>query len=133
MTIAQGSFISDGYIAVRFRQKLVETVNEMLNKRTARFLKDLNTLISFNEFADMAPLFVKLRNEVNKCLFFTEWGFLGEEMKGELARSVKGQMRKFWEDTVAFLQKQTVEFCNADLEDALFLIRRLELFPPAMR
>lgn len=128
MTIANGSFINRGYIAVQFHQKLAETINEMLNKRISRFLKDLNLLISFNELSDIVPLFVKLRNEVNKCLFFTELGFLDANVKRELEESVKTQMGKFWNDTIMFLQRQTLEIYNTDLEDSLFLIRRIDLF-----
>jgi hypothetical protein len=129
VAIAKGSLRDGGYIAVRFQQKLAETVNEMLNKRIARFLKDLNRLIAFNELADIVPLFVKLRNEVNTCLFFTGLGFLDAEVKRALEASVKTQTENFWNDTVLFLRRQALEFCNADLEDSLFLIRRIDLFP----
>jgi len=128
MTIAKGSFINRGYIAGQFQQKLVETINEMLNKRTARFMKDLNMLISFNELSDIVPLFFRLRNEVNKCLFFTELIFLDANIKCELEQSVKTQMENFWNDTVMFLQRQALEYYNADLEDSLFLIHRIRLF-----
>jgi len=128
MTIARGTFISRGYIVVKFQQKLAETINEMLNRRIGRFLKDLNLLISFNELSDIVPLFVKLRNEINKCLFFTGFGFLDINVKRELEESVITQMEKFWDDTIVFLKKQTLDFYNADLEDSLFLIQRIKLF-----
>jgi len=132
MTIAEGSFVNRGYIAVQFHQQLAETINEMLNKRISRFLKDLNMLISFNELSDIVPLFTKLRNEVRKCLFFNEFDFLDTSIKCELEQSVKTQVDDFWDNTVDFLQKQTLEFSNADLEDSLFLIRRIELFAEAV-
>jgi hypothetical protein len=126
--IAKGRFVNKGYLAVRFQEKLVETVNAMLDRRIAQFLRDLNILISFNELSDIVYLFVKLRNEINKCLFFTDFNFLEVNVRQELELSVKTQMKKFWSDTVTFLQKQTLESCNADLEDSLFLIRRIDLF-----
>lgn len=129
MTIAKGSFRNRGYIAAQFQQKLAETISEMLNNRITRFLKDLNMLISFNELSDIVPLFVKLRNEVNKCMFFTELSFLEPNIRYELEQSVKIQVENFWNDTIMFLQRQTMEFHNADLEDSLFLIRRINLFP----
>lgn len=128
MTIAKGSFINSGYLTVRFQHMLVETINEMLNKRIARFLKDFNMLISLNELSDMVPLFIKLRNEVRKCLFFRELEFLEENIKLDLEQSVKTQMEKFWGDTIIFLKKQTLEYSNTDLEDFLFLICRIKLF-----
>ena len=132
MTIARGSFVNKGYIAVQFHQKLAETINEMLNKRIAWFLKDLNMLISFNELSDIAPLFVKLRNEVKKCQFFIELDFLDASVKHDLEQSVRTQMEQFWSDTISFLQKQTMECSNVDLEDSLFLIRRIQLFAEAV-
>ena len=128
MTIARGSFINRGYIAHRFQRELADTITEMLNNRTARFLKDLNMLISLNELSDIVPLFVKLRNEVNRCLFFCDIKFLDKTIKAELEESVKTQMITFWNDTVAFLHKQTMDFFNPELEDSLFLIRRMRLF-----
>ena len=132
MTIAKGSFVNRGYIAAQFHQKLTDTINEMLNKRIARFLKDLNMLISFNELSDIVPLFVKLRDEVDKCLFFRELDFLDKEIKRELEQSIKTQVEKFWNDTVNFLKRQTLEFSNEELEDSLFLIRRIRLFAEAV-
>ena len=127
--IAGGSLISSGYISQQFQHKLEETINEMLNNRIARFLKELNMLISLNELSDIVPLFVRLRNEVNKCLFFTGLSFLDEDFRRELEESAKTQMERFWNDTVMFLRGQTLEFHNTDLEDSLFLIRRIDLFP----
>ena len=131
MTIANGSFVNRGYITTQFHQKLVETINEMLNKRISRFLKDLNILIVFNELSDIVPLFVKLRNEVNKCLFFSEFHFLDEDVKNELVQSVKTQTEQFWAETLSYLQEQTVMHSNVELEDSLLLIRRLDLFAEA--
>ena len=128
MTIAKGSFVNRGYIAVQFHQKLADTISEMLNKRIARFLKDLNMLISLNELSDIVPLFVKLRNDVERCLFFKELDFLDKGIKRDLEQSIKTEIGKFWNDTMTFLQKQTLEYSNSDLEDSLFLIRRIRLF-----
>jgi len=129
--ITKGAFVYKGYIVVQFQQKLVETVNNMLNKRIGRLQKDLNILISFNELADIVPLFIRLRNEVRKCLFFKELAFLDESFKCELEQAVKTQMGQFWDNTVTFLQKQSYGYSNADFEDSLFLMRRIKLFAEA--
>jgi hypothetical protein len=126
--VTGGWFVSSQPIAAGFRQRLAETINQMLNKRILRFVKDLNLLISFNELSDIVPLFVKFRGEANRCLFFTELKFLDADFKRELEQSVKKQTEDFWHDTIIFLQRQTEEFHNAKLEDSLFLIRRIELF-----
>jgi hypothetical protein len=126
--VAKGSFAAGGCITGRFNQKLAETVNEMLGKRTARFMKDLNLLISLNEFSDIAPLFVKLRNEIQQCMFFVGFDFLDEGVKRELESSVKTQTGKFWNDATAVLRELSAEHCDSDLEDSLFLIGRIDLF-----
>ena len=128
MTITKGSLINSGYITIKFNQKLAETINDMLNKRISRFLKELNMLISCNELSDIVPLFVKFRNEIRRCMFFTEFDFIERNIKKELEQSTRTQMERFWCDTVAFLQKQKIEYSNSHLEDSLLLIRRIELF-----
>jgi len=84
MRIARGSFINRGYIAQQFQRELADAITEMLNNRTARFLKELNMLISLNELSDIVSLFIKLRNEVNRCLFFCDIQFLDKTVKAEL-------------------------------------------------
>ena len=129
--IAKGSFISRGYMGAQFQLQLTETINEMFSNLTTRFMKDLNSLISINEILDTVPLFNNLRDELNKCLFFTGLKFLDKIYNRELERSVRKQIQKFWNDTVMFLQRQAQQYRNTDLEDAVFLIHRIELFPKA--
>lgn len=126
--IKKGSFTNTGYIAGQFNNKLADAITEMLNKRISRFVKDLNMLIAFNELSDIVPLFAKLRNQFKNCLFFLDFDFLDSAIKFELEQSVKNQTKKFWNDTVSFLNGQTLEYSNVDLEDSLFLIRRIKLF-----
>jgi hypothetical protein len=128
MTIANGSFVNRGYIADRFQEKLAETINEMIDKRVSRFLRELDMIISFNELSSIVPLFVKLRNEINKCLFFSDFHFLDEDIKNELEQSVKMQTEQFWSDIMSHLQKQAVIYSNDELDDSLLLIRRINLF-----
>ena len=128
VSISKGFFAEKDYICVQFHQNLAETVNLMINNRTAVFIKNLEKLISFNEISGITSLFVKLRNEINRCLFFTQLDFLDKDFKQELERSLKAQTQKFWTDILAHLHKESLEFSNPDLEDSLFLIRRIKLF-----
>jgi len=131
MTIANGSLAGKGYIIEKFHQKLADTITEMLNKRFAWFVKDLNMLLNFNELLDIAPLFVKLRNQLEICLVLTRLSFLEADIQASLALSVRTQAQKFWGETVGFLQRQSVEVDSSDLNDSLFLIRRINLFEDA--
>ncbi len=129
--ISRGSFVIKGYIAFQFKQKLVDTINEMLNMRIKQFLKELNMYLSLNDLSDIAPLFIKFRNEVRKCLFFLDLDFLDDKFKRDLESSIRTQTEQFWIDTIVFLKKQTLEHTNSDLEDSLFQINRLKLFTQA--
>ena len=129
--IVKGVFYNKGFLESQFKQKLSEAVNDMLNNRICRFVKDLNLAISLNELSNIAQLFIKLRNEFGNCLFFMKLGFINADYKNELAESVKAQTAKFWDDTLLFLREQAMEHQNPDLEDSLFLIRRIALFPEA--
>ena len=37
-------------------------------------------------------------------------------------------MNGFWEDTITFLQNQSLDYSNSDLEDVIFLVKRIKLF-----
>jgi hypothetical protein len=126
--IKNGSFVSSGQMMAAFQTQLMETINTMLNKRVGRFIKDLNRAIEFNELEDIAFLYVKLRNETGKCLFFENLNFLDVGFRRELIDSIKQQVTSCWNSTLRFLRQQSVEYSNSGLEDALFLIYRIKLF-----
>ena len=73
-------------------------------------------------------LFKRFKKDVNKTMFFLSLSFLSDEFKDELYASITDQMTEFWDDTVDFLRQQAMDYSNSDLEDALFLIRRIRLF-----
>ena len=111
-----------------FERQMVDTVNVVLNKSTKRFMRDLNECIAFNELAQVDVLFKRLKKGIYKATFFVNLSFLPNSFKTELYRSVTEQMTMFWDNMIAFLQQQANDFSNSDLEDALFLIRRIKLF-----
>ena len=123
-----GSFAGSEVTRTALQRQIVETVNAVLNRSTRRFLKNLNDNIAFNELAQTELLFKRLKKDVNRVMFFTKLSFLPGEFRRELEESVREQMTRFWNDTVGFLCRQSVEFSNSELEDALFLIRRIKLF-----
>ena len=53
---------------------------------------------------------------------------MGSFVRSDLENSVKEQMSGFWEDTIKFLYEQSLEFSNSELEDVLFLVKRIRLF-----
>ena len=126
--VAAGSFAGTEATNVAMQKQVVETVNAILDKSAKRFIKGLNESISFNDLSQIDILFRRLKHDVEKSLFFENLFFLSETFRMELSESVKTQMKKFWDDTVKFLYEQSMEFCNSELEDVLFLINRIHLF-----
>ena len=109
-------------------RQMVDTINVVLNKSVKRFVRDLNECIAFNELAQVDVLFKRLKKDISKTMFFLNLSFLSGEFKDELYTSITNQMTGFWDDTVGFLRQQAMDYSNSDLEDALFLIRRIRLF-----
>lgn len=124
----KGSFAGTEITSATLRRQLVETVNAVLDKSAKRFIKDLNDSITFNDFLQTELLFHRLKKAIHSTLFFAELSFLPPEFRSELEQSVKKQMSAFWNDIVNFLQEQSREFSNSELEDVIFLVKRIKLF-----
>lgn len=125
---SNGSFVGNDLTKNALQRQIVETVNAVLDKSVKRFIRNLNESIAFNELPETVLLFKRLKKDVHKALFFTKLSFLPKDLRQELEKSVKDQMTGFWEDTITFLQNQSLEFSNSDLEDVLFLVKRIRLF-----
>ena len=107
---------------------MVDTINVVLNKSIKRFVRELNECITFNELDRAEFLFKRLKKDIHKTLFFMQLSFLSADFKTELYSSISVQMNGFWNDTIGFLRKQAMEYANSDLEDAIYLVRRIKLF-----
>ena len=123
-----GSFVGSDLAKNALQKQIVETVNALLDKSVKRFIRNLNENIAFNELSQTELLFKRLKKDIAKSLFFTELTFLPKSFRNELEDSVKEQMSNFWKDTIQFLYDQSLEFSNSDLEDVLFLVKRIRLF-----
>ena len=126
--LAFGSFSGTSSMQAALERQMVDTINAVLNKSVKRFVRDLNERIAFHELAQVDVLFKRFKRDINKTIFFLDLPFLSGEFKDELYASITGQMAEFWDDTVGFLRRQAMDHSNSDLEDALFLIRRIRLF-----
>ena len=126
--VASGSFIGTEVTNGAMQKQVIETVNAVLDKSVKRFIKELNESIAFNDLLQIDILFRRLKQDIERSLFFENLFFLPKTFRKELSLSVKTQMQKFWDDTVRFLYDQSLEFSNSELEDVLFLIKRIHLF-----
>ena len=127
-SLSRGSFDGTGAMLVAFQQQLIAAINAALDKSVKRFVRDLNECITFNELYQIDVLFKRLKKDINRTTFFLELSFLSNAFKAELYKSITDQMTGFWEDTVNYLRREALDSSNSDLEDALFLIRRIRLF-----
>lgn len=126
--LALGSFAGTGTMQAALERQMIDTINTVLNKSMKRFIRDLNECIAFNELAQVDVLFKRLKKDIHTTTFFLELPFLTSDFKNELYQSITDQMTAFWDDTIRFLRQQAMDYSNSDLEDALFLIRRIRLF-----
>lgn len=126
--LARGSFTGTSTMQAALERQMADAINTVLNKSVKRFVRELNECIAFNELAQIDVLFKRLKKDINKTTFFLDLSFLSNEFKKELYQSITDQMTSFWNDTIRFLRQQAMEYSNSDLEDTLFLIRRIRLF-----
>ena len=132
-TISNGSFSGSANMMASFQRQLVTTLNTMLDKRMKRFVRNLNLLLENKDWWDLAPLFTKFQKEVNQCMFFTSFHFLEQSYLDELQASFSKQVTAFWNESVRFLQRLCAETGNVELDDSLYFIKRVKLFPQQRR
>ena len=126
--LSQGSFAGTDVMIYAFQQQLINLINTVLNKSTRRFVRNLNECLMFHELEQLDFLFKRLKKDIHRVLFFRDLTFLSDEFISELYQSVKEQMTGFWNNSVGFLQKETMDHNDPALEDALYLIGRITLF-----
>ena len=126
--LTAGSFTGTGVTKAALQRQIVDAINALLDNSAKRFIRNMNESIAFNELSQIELLFNRLKKDVKIALFFETLDFLPRDFRQELSDSVRKQMTDFWNGTVRFLYEQSLEHSNADLEDALFLIKRVKLF-----
>lgn len=126
--LVAGTFMGTDVTKAALQRQIVNSINAMLDNITKRFIRNMNDSITFNELSQIELLFNRLKKDVKVALFFETLDFLPKEFRNELSSSVRKQMSEFWNDTVRFLYEQSLEYSNSDLEDALFLIKRIKIF-----
>ncbi len=123
-----GMIYAEAFLVPVFFAGLLSLVLLPLSKNIKRFVKKLNECITFNELSELDLLFNRLKKDTHRALFFNKLDFLPLNFRKELSTSVEKQMNEFWDGTIRFLEQQSIEFSNSELEDALFLINRIKLF-----
>lgn len=126
--ISQENFSTTGTVEAALEQQIVYTVNTVLDKVSKRFICELNQCLAFGELPEMELLFKRFRRNVNRSLFFRNLTFLPDAFRAELFEKVRVQMETFLKKVLQFLHTEAVRSGSQELEDTLFLIRRVRLF-----
>ena len=127
--MAQGSFAGSPAALVGLQEQMLLSIRNTLTRVTKRFLRELNDSLSFHDFTQTEVLCRRLRRDVQAVLFFRELEFLPQSYRDQLLGSITAEMTGFWDRVCRFLQQQVLEYPDPDLEDAVFLIGRIKLFP----
>lgn len=124
----RGSFVGSDSTNIALQKQITKTINIILEKSVKRFVKKLNAKIELQEHMQLESLFKRLNKDANHCLFFTRLTFLPKAFRLELEASVKKNINEFWHDTIKFLHEQSMETSNSELEDVLYLVKRISPF-----
>lgn len=126
--ICQGTLKGDEQTSQRFRLHIVNLMNDMIDGRTKKFIKQLNLLLEFNELPGVTELFKKFRKDIKQCLFFSRIEWLPMEFRQDLFQSVEIQTSDFLKKVTDYLRNQAFETNNCDMEDTLYQIKRIKFF-----
>lgn len=112
-----------------FQRRVLECVNRMLDQAVAHFSHQCQEILETADFSMLDLLFQHLAAQIRQALFFCELGFLPEEFRRSTELSLRERMTVFWNGTLRTLQGEAMENGALELEDALWAIRRIRLFP----
>ena len=127
--MAQGSFAGSPAALVGLQEQMLLSIRNTLTRVTKRFLRELNDSLSFHDFTRTEALCRRLRRDIQSVLFFTELEFLPKSYRDQLLDSITAEMTAFWDRLCRSLRQQAMEYPDPELEDTVFLISRIKLFP----
>ena len=111
-----------------FNSMMTDAINVALRRCIDSFSKELDMCLSFNEIENIELSFSHFKRNVKRVFFFEGFSFLPESIKKELSEKIKEQISAFWNEVIAYLNKEALNNQIRELEDILFLIKRIKLF-----
>ncbi len=115
-----------------FQQRILECVNQMLDRTVSRFSIRCQEVLEEGDTAMLDLLFHRLARQIRLALFFRELDFLPDEFRQSTEFSLKERMSEFWKGVIRSLEREALENGSQPLEDALEALRRIRLFPDSM-
>ena len=128
LSARNGKFVGSAVTKTDLQKQIVETINTVLNNCAKRFVRNLNECFAFSEFSQIELLFKRLKKDIHTVMFFSDLPFLPEKFRKELEGSINDQMGGIWNETIRFLEAESLEYPNSDLDDTIFLVKRIKLF-----
>lgn len=126
--VRQGRY--EGNPSETFLTRVSDSVSVMLSGCTRRFLRELDQALSDSE-PDMAVLLaVRLRRNVEQCLFYRDLNFLSREYIQTLDEGFEGQLQAFWKDFLSQLNRSARDSMDPRFEDMVLELRRISITVP---
>ncbi len=126
--LQQGSCRDADAAIAYLEQQLVLTENVMLKRFVREFRRALEMHIAYGEYDGLYRIFERTAKKLEMCLFFVELDFMSVRFREELRESVQESALQFWNSAVEALYRDCIENHQVQLEDQLWMIRRIKLF-----
>lgn len=125
--LIKGSLEGNEQVMLHFQNQLICLMNVLLEKKTRRFVKNMNHLLEVNELDNLTLLFRRFKREIDNCLFFTKLEFLSPNVKLQLKEAFMQEAAKFLDNVINHLKIQSAQNNIPELEDALYQLRRIRM------
>ena len=127
--MARGSFSGSPVALAALERQIAESIQESLTRTSRRFIREVNSGLEFHDLSQLEYLFRRFRTEVRQLQFFRELDFLPEQYRATLSDSIVREVSAYWDRLLRTLRRQTLEYSDPDLEDAVYRISRIKPFP----
>ena len=118
--LRHGSLSCDAAILAHFQNRLVTTVNAMLSRQAASFLRQYRMTAESGDTYALELLYRRFLRSAKQCLFFRSLSFLPEDFTQELSDGVAGELSRLTRQLLRNLEQNHA----LDLRDSIAAIHR---------
>lgn len=124
-TLKYGSCPGIENMTAKFHERLLETVNRMMNRATKHCTKRLNEALEDGDFSYIEVIMRRCRRDIDNCRFYRNIPFLQSEFRDELDIQVVKETKRYWDRLKGYLAELIEETESSELYDILYYIKRL--------
>lgn len=128
--LMQGECVDADRSIEYLEEQLVRTINAMIQRYIHMFNREIDMYASQGDYDGLYLSFCKLAGKFRHCLFFRSLEFMSTDFREELSRSVESELSAFWQRVIRSLYLQCMEQNDFQMEDQIYMIRRIRLFKP---